>query len=590
VLTLRPVLSQGKRHRAAVLLILLIAAVFRAWLIATDGVSFDSDEAIVGLMARHITQGHSVPTFFYGQDYMGSLDAILSAAGFRVFGESMHTLRVVQMILSLLSLAVAYRLAYEITRSRRVAGMALLLLALPTALGTLYTAIAIGGYNETVLFGSLVLLLSWQVTVGGRRELWRWAVLGLGAGIGWWSNGSIVTACAVAGLLGLGYFSPRQWRGYVLVGIAFLVGSAPWWIYNLRHDWAALRFLTGGFKPTPGVEPISPGESVIALLVLGLPALYGLRFPWEAGFSVTPGIAAGAAVYLVLVADVITGGYGRLRSHLKSPYPRPFPRKQRKGEAVFRSLSACGEGFREGLDRSLRNHSRGVSQYTPAYSYRWLWLVFGVFAAVFTLSPFSDATGRYLMPVWVPAAIGIALGLERLRRAGWMVPALAIGVLLTAQAGSVIHAARTDTGLTPQLVERLRTPAGDDQTLLRFLTGQGYTRGYASYWTSFRITFRSREAVIFDTSLPHDERGAGPGANRYKPYVSEVAAAERVMWITQNFPELDTLITRRLAEAGITCQTRDIGRYRVYYAFSRRVAPEDLGLTGRRPLGAQDTE
>jgi len=542
VYTLRPVVSQGKHHRATVLLILLVAALFRAWLIVTDGVSFDSDEAVVGLMARHINQGHTIPTFFYGQDYMGSLDAILSAAGFRLFGESVHTLRAVQLILNLLALAVAYRLAYEIAHCRRVAGMALLLLALPTALGALYTAIAIGGYNETVLFGSLVLLLSWQVTIGGRRELWRWAVLGLAAGAGWWSNGSIVTACAVAGLLGLRYFSPRQWRGYALVGIAFLVGSAPWWIYNLRHDWAALRFLTGGFHGIPAAGSISPIERLAGLLVLGLPALYGLRFPWEAGFAISSGVAAASLVYLVLVTDLLAGGYARLR------------------------------GVR--TDQS--------DQHTPTH--RWIWLVLGVFTAFFTFSSFSDSTGRYLMPVWVPVAIGVALGLDRLRRAGWWVTALALGILLAAQAGTVIRAAHTGTGLTPQLVERLRTPLAQDAALLDFLADQGYTRGYASYWTSFRVTFRAHERVILDTALPYDDQGYIKENNRYAPYRRMVAEAARVVWITQNFPALDALIARRLDQAAITYQTRDIGLYRVYYAFSWRLSPADLGLTSPRPL------
>jgi hypothetical protein len=35
---------------------------------------FNSDEAIVGLMARHMLQGER-PLFFYGQAYLGSLDA-----------------------------------------------------------------------------------------------------------------------------------------------------------------------------------------------------------------------------------------------------------------------------------------------------------------------------------------------------------------------------------------------------------------------------------------------------------------------------------------------------------------------------------
>jgi hypothetical protein len=55
-----------------------------------------------------------------------------------------------------------------------------------------------------------------------------------------------------------------------------------------------------------------------------------------------------------------------------------------------------------------------------------------------------------------------------------------------------------------------------------------------------------------------------------------------VVWITQNFPELDALIAARLAAVGITYQTRQIGRYRVYYDFSARIAPADVGLTAPR--------
>ncbi len=294
-----------RRHWIAVLVVLLIAGLFRAWLMADTRVAFESDEAVVGLMARHINQGQTIPTFFYGQAYMGSLDAILVAGGFQVLGESVRAIRVVQLLLYLVALVTGYALAVTVTRSRRIAGMALLLLAIPTAVGALYTTITLGGYNEIVVMGNIVLLLGWQVTVEGRREAWRWVLLGLAAGIGWWSNGAIITAMLVTVLIGLRYYSRRQWPRYALAAAGFLIGSAPWWIYNLQHDWAALDFLLSGFEPAPGVEPISPSESLIGLMALGLPALYGLRYPWEAGFSVTVGIAAGALVYLVLVTDGI---------------------------------------------------------------------------------------------------------------------------------------------------------------------------------------------------------------------------------------------------------------------------------------------
>jgi hypothetical protein len=567
---------RSHRPLMTVLLILLVAVLFRAWLIAAAGVSFDSDEAVVGLMARHINQGQPIPTFFYGQDYMGSLDAILVAGGFQMLGESVHVIRAVQVVLYLLALVTAYWLAYTLTRSRRVAAITLLLLAVPTAVGTLYTTITLGGYNEIVLLGNVVLLLGWQITVQARRGGWRWGLLGLAAGVGWWCNGAIATACIAAGLVGLRYFSRRAWRGYALAAAGFLIGSGPWWVYNLRHDWAALDFLTGGFSPAPGVEPISPGQAAIALLLLGLPALYGLRFPWEAGFSLSVGVAAGAVVYLILVTDLITGWYARLSSRRSRARPTQGAASVtlvRRHRVVPTTPPPDGNSP---LPSSAGEGGQGGEAHQNAR--RWVWLVFGVFIVVFVFSSFSDATGRYLMPVWVPAAIGVALGLERLRRAGWIVPALALGVLLTMQAGTVIRAAHTNTGLTPQLVERLRTPAEDDKTLLDFLAGQGYTRGYASYWTSFRVMFRAHETVIFDTSLPYDDRGVIKGDNRYQPYIDAVAGAERVVWITQNFPELDVLIAAQLADAHITYRTHDIGRYRVYDDFSERVVPADFEL------------
>src|SRR5688572_26249211 len=79
----------------------LLATAVRAALVLGERVPFNADEAVVGLMARHILQG-ARPVFFYGQAYMGSLDAWLIAALFRVAGEQVLVLRAVQTALYLL--------------------------------------------------------------------------------------------------------------------------------------------------------------------------------------------------------------------------------------------------------------------------------------------------------------------------------------------------------------------------------------------------------------------------------------------------------------------------------------------------------
>ena len=134
------------RNLLTILLVLVLVIGLRGWMIASDGIPFDSDEAIVDLMARHITQGKPIPTFFYGQHYMGSLNAIAVAGAFELLGESVEIGRVVHLAIFLLTLLSGYALAGAVTGSNRVAMIALLIMAFPSASATLYTAIPLGGW------------------------------------------------------------------------------------------------------------------------------------------------------------------------------------------------------------------------------------------------------------------------------------------------------------------------------------------------------------------------------------------------------------------------------------------------------------
>ena len=143
--------------------IILSGVLLKALLMGTATVSFDSDEAVVALMAKHILTGER-PIFFYGQTYMGSLDAFLVAIAFRLFGASVFSLRLVQLFLFVGLLLSTYRLARRLYRDQTTAQIATLLLALPPALMSLYTTITLGGYLETLLFGTWILILGHQVT------------------------------------------------------------------------------------------------------------------------------------------------------------------------------------------------------------------------------------------------------------------------------------------------------------------------------------------------------------------------------------------------------------------------------------------
>jgi len=502
-------MTASTRSKYALLLILLVAALWRGWLIAGGGVRFDSDEAIIGLMARHILQGEPIPTFYYGQSYMGSLDALLTAGGFALGGASVQTMRIVQAVLYLLSILAGYALALEVTRQYKTALITALLLAVPNMLGVLYTTITLGGYNEIILLGSLVLLLGWQLTINNLGGAWRWALLGFLAGVGWWVNGAIITPILVVGILGLRYFSLANWRFYLLAGAAFLIGGAPWWVYNLRHDWGALDFLLNQ-QPTPGTETLSLLEKLAALVAIGFSGLYGLRFPWQASLQTGAAALLVGGVYLLLASDFI----------------------------ARRPRSAADA---------------------------WVWLVVGVMATVFLLSSFQDPTGRYLMPLWIPTTVGLALGIRRLGR---FLGPVALGILLAFHCTSTLKATHSPDGISGQLAAHLRTPPQDSEALIHFLTQNGYTYGYTSYWVSYRTAFLTQEALLFDTRLPYDENGYRPNNNRYPPYVEAVAAADasQIAVITHNLPLLDAVLAREWAD--IPYQTQQIGVYLIYYGFT----------------------
>jgi len=165
-------------------------------LAAGERVPFNADEAIVALMARHILGG-SRPVFFYGQAYMGSLDAFLVAGAFAIFGQQVWVIRLVQSLLYLgvlLTSAWLGRLAFS---SWKVGVLAMLLLAIPAVNVTLYTTASLGGYGEALLIGNLILLTG--MSIGRSLQVyrnpglpWRWALLGFWVGLGVWAFGLTV--------------------------------------------------------------------------------------------------------------------------------------------------------------------------------------------------------------------------------------------------------------------------------------------------------------------------------------------------------------------------------------------------------------
>lgn len=517
-----------QRPRRVVLVgALLAATLLKLGLFLNEAVPFNGDEAVVGLMARHILSG-ARPVFFYGQAYMGSLDAWLVAGAFALLGESVLAIRLVQGLLFLAYLVSLFLLVDALFRDPWVAELAVVLVAIPTVLVTTYTTPSLGGYGEVLVLGNLVLYLGYQVSFGpwGDRRL-AWLALGLVGGAAFWVLGMAGIYLLPVAILGIWAGLRRaRWSCYLLALAGFLVGSSPWWMYNLGHAWAAWSALSA-----PGANPTTPLEHLLGLLLLGLPALAGLRFPWEAELASTLILLPGALLYLAALAFGLA---------------------------------------------SLRRNRLG----TQPGARRLLGLFCLVFLGVFLFTRFGiDASGRYLLPLNLLVVIGIAVFLARLWRWRPAAGALLLLAFLSLNMVQTLQAAFSSDRITTQFGPVTRFDNSYDDTLIQFLREHGELRGYSNYWVAYRLAFLTQEELIYAPRLPYRETlVADPGDNRYPPYDQIVADSERVAYITTKNPRLDALISLRFNELGVDYRIANLGHYHVVYALSRPVRPDELGL------------
>ncbi len=104
---------QPMRKHALFLLILLFAAVSRSFILFHSQTHVHSDEAIIGLMGKHIQKRLYYPFYMYGHDYNAGAawEANLAAASYTLFGLGVVPLKACIVVLSLICLGFFYWMA-----------------------------------------------------------------------------------------------------------------------------------------------------------------------------------------------------------------------------------------------------------------------------------------------------------------------------------------------------------------------------------------------------------------------------------------------------------------------------------------------
>lgn len=519
---------------------LVAAALLKAALIPMSAIPLDSDEAIPMLMAKHILAGER-PIFWYGEAYGGSLDSFLIAAAYSLLGVSVTAARVVQSLEYLGAILFTYLLARRITYNRFAALATAWLMALPTPLLSLFTTTALL-YTIVMLLGSALLFVGHKLLHESENSLTMWLIFGALAGLAFWTFGILVIYILPVGLLVLAHLQRRLRLHYLLAALAFFLFSSPWWIYNFTHDNAALRVV---FESDTSLPTVPPSLRLLGFFCLGLPALFGFRYPW-----------APQIVLPVLAWAMLTFYLGVLAFAARAWYRR------------FTLSGARGP--------------TGVS----ASGLTLLWLLVIVWLGLFFSTRFGiDSSGRYYLPLYTPLLIfaGVALTAlhQRHRRLAVALLILVLGFnLLTTflalrpvQDKLLWH---NQPGFTAQMSPARQFDNQYDQELIAFLKEHG-PYGYSHHWIAYKIAFLSDEQVILAAQLPyHANLRYNPRDDRYPPYSRQVAASDRPVYVTFQEPYLDRLLRPSFAALGVSYKEQDIGPYRVFYDLSAKVEPWQL--------------
>jgi len=127
--------------------------------LAFEQFDFDSDQAVVGLMAKHLVEARAFPLFFYGQNYMLGVQAWIAAPFIAAGGATVLMLRLPLLLINIA--VVVWLMREQIDRGVRpgFAFAATLPLIAPGALGSMLLMQTLGASIEPFFY----VLLLWHL-------------------------------------------------------------------------------------------------------------------------------------------------------------------------------------------------------------------------------------------------------------------------------------------------------------------------------------------------------------------------------------------------------------------------------------------
>ena len=280
-------------------------SVLRYWIYSTPMGQLDSDEAVWGLMTRHLFQGDFSP-FFWGQAQGGTIEVILTAPFHALLGQSQLTLTLVPLLLTIAAAVITWRIGLRIMGQTGALIAAALFWVWPAYV--LWKSIkAHGFYGAGVVLCLLGILFALRLREDSSRA--NAIVFGLVLGLAWWTTAQ-VTVVFIPLLLWLVLARPAVLKKIAYIATAAACGGAVWLVHNAPNGWPSITSETN----TPGENYLSQLEGA---LTIGYPGILGLRAPWTQQWLFSPWI--GRSMYAALIAGFVYLIFRASRQSTRNP-------------------------------------------------------------------------------------------------------------------------------------------------------------------------------------------------------------------------------------------------------------------------------
>lgn len=294
-------------------IVLILIVSFTVKITAAGLVHFDSDEAIQGLMAKHIAASKAFPITEYGSSHHGAFASYIISILYLIYGSlSVCQLRLYAVAVWLLASIPLYLTARQ-SLGKTAAFFVLLFICVPPVAVFETSVKAWPGQAETQTIVSL-LLFALLIIQPKTKSLKRFYFLcGFGMGFAAWLTPAAIPGAfciAVFLLYRTGSFHHSRTLSLFLLIAGAGLGYSPVLIFHiLNSDSSFIKFLT---QPVP--NRLTFGDTFRNLLTLGYPSLLGLQT--SQGLS---GIAG-----VILYGGLIGGGILTCRKNSHPVFNQQF--------------------------------------------------------------------------------------------------------------------------------------------------------------------------------------------------------------------------------------------------------------------------